>query len=269
MITRTINSHHSHYSEPITITITKKMKEKKRKIILASMRERRIPTSIMDKKARASAKERELSSNDSNPFLGDYLEFPSDLPEKAKWSRRFQIGREEFICAPLKSDEDEIDRVSSLLMRSTLAGFPNESTDMLKKYIKGTIDAFPFGSYLVCYLIGNEHEEEKTKKMVVVGVVGVSSTSETRKEFEKSLQFSDDAGYISDLVIEPRYRGRRIGIEIMLAAETLLRDMNRKECFIHVASKKNGLVKYYEEELGYVEVRSNFFRRDLLMKKDL
>jgi ribosomal protein S18 acetylase RimI-like enzyme len=152
----------------------------------------------------------------------------------------------------------DVPAVASLLLRSKLAGFPTEKA-ALNKYVEKSLDAFPRGAYLVCV---------KEDSSSVVGGVGVSNTSDTRKDFERALQFSEDGGYISDLVIEPRCRGAGLGEKLMLCAESLCREMNRNEVYLHVSTRKVGVIQLYEK-IGYEEVGSNFLRRDLLMRKKI
>lgn len=159
---------------------------------------------------------------------------------------------------------DDIPAVASLLMRSKLAGFPTEESK-LKKYIEKSIDAFPRGAYIV--LVKDDDEEEKSKKCV--GVVGVSNTPETRRDdFDRALQFTDDGGYISDLVIDTRWRGRGLGEKLMLCGESLCKEMGREEVYLHVSTRKVGVIRLYEN-IGYEERSSNFLRRDLLMRKKI
>jgi ribosomal protein S18 acetylase RimI-like enzyme len=159
---------------------------------------------------------------------------------------------------------DDIPSVASLLMRSKLAGFPTEERK-LRKYIEKSINAFPRGAYIV--LVKDDDEEEKSKKCV--GVVGVSNTPETRRDdFDRALQFTDDGGYISDLVIDTRCRGRGLGEKLMLCGESLCKEMGREEVYLHVSTRKVGVIRLYEN-IGYEERSSNFLRRDLLMRKKI
>jgi ribosomal protein S18 acetylase RimI-like enzyme len=158
----------------------------------------------------------------------------------------------------------DVPAVASLLLRSKLAGFPTEEA-ALNKYVEKSLDAFPRGAYLVCV---KENGGSEKCSSSVVGVVGVSNTPDTRKDFERALQFSEDGGYISDLVIEPRCRGAGLGEKLMLCAESLCREMNRNEVYLHVSTRKVGVIRLYEK-IGYEEVGSNFLRRDLLMRKKI
>jgi len=53
-----------------------------------------------------------------------------------------------------------------------------------------------------------------------------------------------------------------------LCAESLCREMNRNEVYLHVSTRKVGVIRLYEK-IGYEEVNSNFLRRDLLMRKKI
>ena len=100
-------------------------------------------------------------------------------------------------------------------------------------------------------------------------MVGVSNTPETRRDdFDRALQFTDDGGYISDLVIDTRWRGRGLGEKLMLCGESLCKEMGREEVYLHVSTRKVGVIRLYEN-IGYEERSSNFLRRDLLMRKKI
>ena len=199
--------------------------------------------------------------SDSDPF-SDVIPFPRTLPNRLQWKKTFTTNEGiNYICRAC--DVDDIPSVTSLLIRSKLAGFPTEE-NALRKYIAKSIEAFPRGCYL-CLL----REEKGTNKKTCVGVVGVSNTPETRKDdFEKALQFTDDGAYISDLVIETRCRGLGLGEKLMLCAESLAKDMQRQEVYLHVNTRKVGVIRLYEK-IGYEELNSNFLRRDLLMRKKI
>ena len=127
--------------------------------------------------------------SDSDPF-SDVIPFPRTLPNRLQWKKTFTTNEGiKYICRAC--DVDDIPSVTSLLIRSKLAGFPTEE-NALRKYIAKSIEAFPRGCYL-CLL----REEKGTNKKTCVGVVGVSNTPETRKDdFEKALQFTDDLSLI-------------------------------------------------------------------------
>ena len=204
---------------------------------------------------------RAASPQSSNPFT-DALPYPTILPSRKEWKKTFTTSDGvKYTCRAC--DVDDIPAVASLLMRSKLAGFPTEERE-LKKYIEKSIDAFPRGAYIV---LVKEDEEEKSKKCV--GVVGVSNTPETRRDdFNRALQFTDDGGYISDLVIDTRCRGRGLGEKLMLCGESLCKEMGREEVYLHVSTRKVGVIRLYEN-IGYEERSSNFLRRDLLMRKKI
>ena len=203
---------------------------------------------------------RAASPQSSNPFT-DALPYPTILPSRKEWKKTFTTNDGvKYTCRAC--DVDDIPAVASLLMRSKLAGFPTEERE-LKKYIEKSIDAFPRGAYIV---LVRDDEEEKSKKCV--GVVGVSNTPETRVDFDRALQFTDDGGYISDLVIDTRCRGRGLGEKLMLCGESLCKEMGRKEVYLHVSTRKVGVIRLYEN-IGYEERSSNFLRRDLLMRKKI
>ena len=54
----------------------------------------------------------------------------------------------------------------------------------------------------------------------------------------------------------------------MLCAESLAKDMQRQEVYLHVNTRKVGVIRLYEK-IGYEELNSNFLRRDLLMRKKI
>ena len=211
-------------------------------------------------KAEARAR---ASPQSSNPFT-DALPYPTIEPSRKEWKKTFTTNDGvKYTCRAC--DVDDIPAVASLLMRSKLAGFPTEESK-LKKYIEKSINAFPRGAYIVL-VKDDDEEEEKSKKCV--GVVGVSNTPETRRDdFDRALQFTDDGGYISDLVIDTRWRGRGLGEKLMLCGESLCKEMGREEVYLHVSTRKVGVIRLYEN-IGYEERSSNFLRRDLLMRKKI
>jgi ribosomal protein S18 acetylase RimI-like enzyme len=202
----------------------------------------------------------------SNPFIDDSIPYPDpdNLPNRHEWKKTFTTENDGTRCCVRACDLSDVPAVASLLLRSKLAGFPTEEA-ALNKYVEKSLDAFPRGAYLVCV---KENGGSEKCSSSVVGVVGVSNTPDTRKDFERALQFSEDGGYISDLVIEPRCRGAGLGEKLMLCAESLCREMNRNEVYLHVSTRKVGVIRLYEK-IGYEEVRSNFLRRDLLMRKKI
>jgi len=213
---------------------------------------------------RTKGEARAGTASQSNPFT-DALPYPTTVPSRKEWKKTFTTNDGvKYTCRAC--DVDDIPAVASLLMRSKLAGFPTEERE-LKKYIEKSIDAFPRGAYIV--LVRDDEEKSKKCSSSCVGVVGVSNTPETRRDdFDRALQFTDDGGYISDLVIETRCRGRGLGEKLMLCGESLCKEMGREEVYLHVSTRKVGVIRLYEN-IGYEERSSNFLRRDLLMRKKI
>jgi ribosomal protein S18 acetylase RimI-like enzyme len=178
-----------------------------------------------------------------------------------------------------------------------MAGFPLERRTLLV-YLRGAVPAFPHGTYLVGRLRAPRagtiegrsedaastldaaslasprsswSEEKSSAHGPVVATVGVSFTEATRRKFS-SLAPPSDAAYLSDLTVFETERGNGLGIAMLAAAERFAVDMRAPSMYLHVATKKPGVVKLYKSQ-GYAirAVDPGIFgwRGRLLMRKPM
>ena len=206
--------------------------------------------------------------------------------------------------------DEEVEAVADLLLGSGMAGFPLERSTLLV-YLRGAVPAFPDGTYLIGRLraprrgpaealandgaaraSGTEEEpgrdadadaselwgprsswsEEKSSAHgPVVATVGVSFSEATRRKFS-SLAPPSDAAYLSDLTVFEAERGNGLGIAMLAAAERFAVDMRAPAMYLHVATKKPGVVRLYKNQ-GYAvrAVDPGLFgwRGRLLMRKPM
>ena len=105
----------------------------------------------------------------------------------------------------------------------------------------------------------------------VVATVGVSFSEATRRKFS-SLAPPSDAAYLSDLTVFEAERGNGLGIAMLAAAERFAVDMRAPAMYLHVATKKPGVVRLYKNQ-GYAvrAVDPGLFgwRGRLLMRKPM
>jgi ribosomal protein S18 acetylase RimI-like enzyme len=101
--------------------------------------------------------------------------------------------------------------------------------------------------------------------------VGVSFSEATRRKFS-SLAPPSDAAYLSDLTVFEAERGNGLGIAMLAAAERFAVDMRAPAMYLHVATKKPGVVRLYKNQ-GYAvrAVDPGLFgwRGRLLMRKPM
>jgi ribosomal protein S18 acetylase RimI-like enzyme len=193
---------------------------------------------------------------------------------------------------------EEVEAVADLLLGSGMAGFPLERRTLLV-YLRGAVPAFPHGTYLVGRLRAPRagtiegrslpdasltlddaslasprsswSEEKSSAHGPVVATVGVSFTEATRRKFS-SLKPPSDAAYLSDLTVFEQERGNGLGIAMLAAAEAFAVDMKSPSMYLHVATKKPGVVKLYKSQ-GYAirAVDPGIFgwRGRLLMRKPM
>ena len=192
---------------------------------------------------------------------------------------------------------EEVEAVADLLLGSGMAGFPLERRTLLV-YLRGAVPAFPHGTYLVGRLRAPRagtiegrsedaastldaaslasprsswSEEKSSAHGPVVATVGVSFTEATRRKFS-SLKPPSDAAYLSDLTVFEQERGNGLGIAMLAAAERFAVDMKSPSMYLHVATKKPGVVKLYKSQ-GYAirAVDPGIFgwRGRLLMRKPM
>jgi ribosomal protein S18 acetylase RimI-like enzyme len=192
---------------------------------------------------------------------------------------------------------EEVEAVADLLLGSGMAGFPLERRTLLV-YLRGAVPAFPHGTYLVGRLRAPRagtiegrsedaastldaaslasprsswSEEKSSAHGPVVATVGVSFTEATRRKFS-SLAPPSDAAYLSDLTVFETERGNGLGIAMLAAAERFAVDMRAPSMYLHVATKKPGVVKLYKSQ-GYAirAVDPGIFgwRGRLLMRKPM
>jgi ribosomal protein S18 acetylase RimI-like enzyme len=193
---------------------------------------------------------------------------------------------------------EEVEAVADLLLGSGMAGFPLERRTLLV-YLRGAVPAFPHGTYLVGRLRAPRagtiegrslpdasstlddaslssprsswSEEKSSAHGPVVATVGVSFTEATRRKFS-SLAPPSDAAYLSDLTVFEAERGNGLGIAMLAAAERFAVDMRAPSMYLHVATKKPGVVKLYKSQ-GYAirAVDPGIFgwRGRLLMRKPM
>ena len=167
--------------------------------------------------------------------------------------------------------DEEVEAVADLLLGSGMAGFPLERRTLLV-YLRGAVPAFPYGTYLVGRLrapLQGKGKKEDTTSMVsdsipiasswseekaiahgpIVATVGVSFNEKTRRKFS-SLSPPSDAAYLSDLTVFEQERGEGLGAAMLQAAELFTVQMQSPSLWLHVATKKPGVVKLYKNA-GY------------------
>jgi ribosomal protein S18 acetylase RimI-like enzyme len=114
-------------------------------------------------------------------------------------------------------------------------------------------------------------EEKSSAHGPIVCVVGVSFNAATRRRFT-SLSPPTDQAYLSDLVVFESERGEGLGRAMLRAAETFARDMKSAYMYLHVATKKPGVVRLYRGA-GYsirgVDPGLFGWRGRLLMRKEM
>ena len=190
------------------------------------------------------------------------------------------------------------------MLNSGMAGFPLERRTLLV-YLRGAVPAFPNGTYLIGRLRAPRSgpregggdgafpagegskdfndaasfasprsswsEEKASAHGPVVATVGVSFSEATRRKFS-SLAPPSDAAYLSDLTVFEAERGNGLGIAMLAAAERFAVDMRAPSMYLHVATKKPGVVKLYKSQ-GYAirAVDPGIFgwRGRLLMRKPM
>ena len=102
--------------------------------------------------------------------------------------------------------------------------------------------------------------------------MGVSFSEATRRKFS-SLAPPSDAAYLSDLTVFEAERGNGLGIAMLAAAERFAVDMRALAMYLHVATKKPGVVRLYLNRGRYAvrAVDPGLFgwRGRLLMRKPM
>lgn len=178
--------------------------------------------------------------------------------------------------------ETEVEAVADLLLGSGMAGFPTEKRTLVV-YLRGAVPAFPDGTYLVGRLRapmerlstgrkGEEgdddafakdgevkknndvatsswSEEKASTHGPIVATVGVSFSEKSRRKFS-SLAPPSDAAYMSDLTVFEGERGEGLGAAMLTAAEQFAKEMRSQHLYLHVATKKPGVVRLYKNA-GY------------------
>ena len=200
--------------------------------------------------------------------------------------------------------DEEVEAVADLLLNSGMAGFPLERRTLLV-YLRGAVPAFPNGTYLIGRLRAPRSgpregggdgafpagegskdfndaasfasprsswsEEKASAHGPVVATVGVSFSEATRRKFS-SLAPPSDAAYLSDLTVFEAERGNGLGIAMLAAAERFAVDMRSPAMYLHVATKKPGVVRLYKSQgYGVRAVDPGLFgwRGRLLMRKPM
>ena len=237
-----------------------------------------------------------------DPFADPVVPRDSDarLPD-LDWTAEVPVTEGKFAGYTLLASAftgEEVEAVADLLLGSGMAGFPLERRTLLV-YLRGAVPAFPHGTYLVGRLRAPRagtmegrslsdaaltlddaslasprsswSEEKSSAHGPVVATVGVSFTEATRRTFS-SLKPPSDAAYLSDLTVFEQERGNGLGIAMLAAAEAFAVDMKSPSMYLHVATKKPGVVKLYKSQ-GYAirAVDPGIFgwRGRLLMRKPM
>jgi ribosomal protein S18 acetylase RimI-like enzyme len=223
------------------------------------------------------------------------------------WTAEIAVTEGKFagytlLCSAFTNEE--VESVADLLLGSGMAGFPLERRTLVV-YLRGAVPAFPNGTYLVGRLRaplkstsvgkGKDHgtdegdesttlqrawktdpysswsEEKAEAHGPVVATVGVSFSQETRRKFA-TLNPPSDCAYLSDLTVFENERGNGLGIAMLRAAEAFALAMRSPAMYLHVATKKQGVIKLYASQ-GYtirgVDPGLFGWRGRLLMRKPM
>ena len=280
--------------------------------IAASVRGSRVSRGATSSTGRRDARWRHPTRAASrvDPFADPVVPRDPDarLPE-LDWIAEVPVTEGKFAGYTLLASaftDEEVEAVADLLLGSGMAGFPLERRTLLV-YLRGAVPAFPNGTYLVGRLRAPRRgpaealsrdssgrgssiedaadddasaprgprsswsEEKASAHGPVVATVGVSFSEETRRKFS-SLAPPSDAAYLSDLTVFEAERGNGLGIAMLAAAERFAVDMRAPAMYLHVATKKPGVVRLYKNQ-GYAvrAVDPGLFgwRGRLLMRKPM
>lgn len=151
------------------------------------------------------------------------------------------------IC-PLQ-EEDE--RGASVLLTKSFADKDGRGFREIRSYVHEMLQSPPDGVMLVARLQPSDPSQLPTGKSSVVAGLAVLSFNTATREQVPTLQPPDQAAYLSNIAVDPRYRRHGIASAILQKCELITIDARLRSLYLHARMSDSGAQTFYVKA-GYL-----------------